>query len=111
MPKGSAIFTYKTYLSIFPLADTSDELLDRPPFGTIRLDENGFILAYNRWESELSRRSVASVFGRPFFDGVASCKNIRSFIIIVNYHKRYEVSGTREYDVVFKFNQCVLVLI
>ena len=77
IPALTVIFIYKTDFSRFSISDASDELLDRLPFGTIRLDENGFILAYSPWESELSRRSVASVFGRPFFDGVASCKNIR----------------------------------
>ena len=57
----------------------SYEDLDRLPFGAIRLDAQGNILAYNRAESALSGRAKESVLGRNFFTEVAPCTNVQSF--------------------------------
>ena len=57
----------------------SPEELDRLPFGAIRLDAQGNILAYNRAESALSGRVKESVLGKSFFTEVAPCTNVQSF--------------------------------
>lgn len=57
----------------------SPEELDRLPFGAIRLDAQGNILAYNRAESALSGRGKESVLGKSFFTEVAPCTNVKSF--------------------------------
>lgn len=57
---------------------SSDEL-DRLPFGAIRLDPQGNILAYNRAESALSGRAKESVLGKNFFTQVAPCTNVQAF--------------------------------
>ena len=101
-----------SFFEVYSLADASEEILDRLPFGIIRLDNDGRILAYNRWESELSHRSAASVLGRSFFNDVAPCAKVQSFYGNVVDLQRAGISGTREFDFVFKFKEgCVLVLI
>jgi photoactive yellow protein len=57
----------------------SEQQLDELPFGAIRLDREGRILAYNRAESELSGRRRESVVGRNFFAEVAPCTDVPDF--------------------------------
>lgn len=53
--------------------------LDELPFGAIRLDTTGKILAYNMTESKLTGRDPKRVIGRNFFTDVAPCTNVQSF--------------------------------
>lgn len=53
--------------------------LDELPFGAIRLDKEGKILAYNRTESKLTGRDPQRVIGRNFFTEVAPCTNVQAF--------------------------------
>ena len=53
--------------------------LDDLPFGAIRLDRSGRILAFNRAESRLSGFSAAGVIGKNFFTEVAPCTNVQEF--------------------------------
>lgn len=100
------------FFQVYSLHDASDALLDRLPFGTIRLDEDGIILAYNQWESELSQQSVGSVLGRSFFTDVAPCTNVESFHGVIKDLQCSGESGTCEFDFVFEFKTGhVLVLI
>ena len=97
---------------VYSLHDASSELLDRLPFGTIRLDDSGLILAYNRWEAELSQQSAESVLGRSFFTDVAPCTNVKPFHGVIRTLQGTGLSGTCEFDFVFEFkNGRVLVLI
>ena len=57
----------------------SEEELDALPFGAIRLDREGTVVAYNKAESELSGCDPAWVVGRNFFTEVAPCANVRAF--------------------------------
>jgi chemotaxis family two-component system sensor kinase Cph1 len=57
----------------------SEQELDALPFGAIRLDKDGKILAYNRTESKLTGRDPKRVIGRNFFTDVAPCTNVQSF--------------------------------
>ena len=57
----------------------SAEELDALPFGAIRLDKDGKILAYNMTESKLTGRDPKRVVGRNFFTDVAPCTNVQSF--------------------------------
>lgn len=61
------------------LSDLRVDDLDELPFGAIRLDHSGRILAFNRAESRLSGYSAASVIGKNFFTEVAPCTNVQEF--------------------------------
>lgn len=53
--------------------------LDQLPFGAIRLDRNGTILAFNQAEAALSGRRPDAVVGKNFFTEVAPCTNVQEF--------------------------------
>jgi photoactive yellow protein len=53
--------------------------LDKLPFGAIRLDKAGTILAFNQAEAELSGRRKETVLGKNFFTEVAPCTNVQEF--------------------------------
>lgn len=53
--------------------------LDLLPFGAIRLDPAGMILAYNKPEERISGRAAKDVIGRSFFQDVAPCTRVRRF--------------------------------
>lgn len=55
------------------------EELDTLPFGAIQLDANGFVLAYNRTEEQISGRKRDEVVGKNFFTEVAPCTRVRKF--------------------------------
>lgn len=61
------------------LRDMSERDLDAMPFGVIKLDREGKILAFNTAESELSGFVPAEVIGRNFFHDVAPCTRTRKF--------------------------------
>lgn len=52
---------------------------DRIPFGIVRLDDDGIVLLYNRWESDMSGLSAERTVGRNFFSEIAPCTNNRLF--------------------------------
>lgn len=53
--------------------------LDKLPFGAIRLDREGTILAFNQAEVDLSGRKKENVLGKNFFTEVAPCTNVQEF--------------------------------
>lgn len=55
------------------LQDCTDADLDRLPFGVIKLDPNGHVVAYNRYESEAAGLGRDRVLGRHFFTEVGGC--------------------------------------
>lgn len=57
---------------------TEDEL-NEAPFGIIRLDDEGIVRFYNRYESELSGIDPADALGKDFFTRLAPCSNNRLF--------------------------------
>ena len=61
------------------LREMSERELDGMPFGVIKLDRDGKILAFNTAESELSGFAPADVIGRNFFQDVAPCTRTRKF--------------------------------
>ncbi len=48
---------------------------DRAPFGIVKVDNEGKILLYNKWESELAGISPDSAEGKNFFTDIAPCTN------------------------------------
>lgn len=57
----------------------SEQELDKLPFGAIRLDKEGKILAYNATEAQLTGRDPQRVIGKNFFTQVAPCTNVQAF--------------------------------
>jgi photoactive yellow protein len=56
-----------------------DRELDALPFGVIKLDARGTVLAFNVAEGELSGFRPADVVGRNFFHDVAPCTRTKKF--------------------------------
>jgi len=56
-----------------------EEKLNDLPFGAIRLDEQGTILSFNKYEADLTGRDPKRVIGKNFFTEVAPCTNVQSF--------------------------------
>jgi photoactive yellow protein len=52
---------------------------DALPFGALKLDDDGIIQLYNRFESELAGVSTAQAEGANFFTQIAPCTNNRLF--------------------------------
>ncbi|QDV06144.1 Photoactive yellow protein [Planctomycetes bacterium Poly30] len=49
--------------------------IDGLDFGVVKVDDEGSIQLYNKYESELGGRTPASVAGKNFFTEVAVCTN------------------------------------
>lgn len=61
------------------LRHAREEQLDNASFGIIKVDDEGIVEFFNRYESELSDLSPEEVKGRNFFTQVAPCTNNRLF--------------------------------
>ncbi len=80
------------------LETMSGDDFDALPFGAIRLDPAGSVLAYNRTESEHSSLRPRNVIGRNFFRELAPCANTAKF-----YGKFKEGVAKGEIDVIFDY--------
>jgi photoactive yellow protein len=61
------------------ISNYSEEELNALPFGIIHLDENGMVLDYNAYESQISRLSCEHVIGKNFFAQIAPCTSVPEF--------------------------------
>lgn len=61
------------------LREATEEELNRAPFGVVRLDDDGIVEFYNRYESELSGVDPSEAIGENFFTRLAPCSNNRLF--------------------------------
>jgi photoactive yellow protein len=61
------------------LAEASEEDLNKAAFGVIRLDEDGVIQFYSKFEQRLSGYSSEEAVGRSFFEEVAPCTDSDRF--------------------------------
>ena len=78
--------------------DMSRAELDQLPYGIIKLDEQGVIVEYNQYESQLAGLAPARVLGRNFFTEVAPCTDVQEF------HGRFrEGVATQRLDVRFRY--------
>ncbi|MBU2708209.1 PAS domain-containing protein [Zooshikella marina] len=57
------------------LSETDESELDSARFGIVKLDPEGKVEFYNKYESELAGLSVDQVLGQNFFTQVAPCTN------------------------------------
>jgi len=66
--------------SMLERLDHLDEAaLDALPYGLIKLDRQGTVLAYNRTEADLARIDQKQPLGRNFFTEVAPCTRVQAF--------------------------------
>lgn len=61
------------------LARAENNTLNRVDFGVIRLDDDGIVRFFNRYESELSGVDPEDALGQNFFNELAPCSNNRLF--------------------------------
>lgn len=73
MPQLLDLSNYQT------LHTLSERELDELPYGAIRLDKNGTIISYNRFESILAGIAKENAIGKNFFREVAPCTDVQAF--------------------------------
>jgi photoactive yellow protein len=61
------------------LGSLDRETADKQPFGVVKLDNDGKVLLYNKYESELGKVAVSEAEGKIFFTRVAPCTNNKLF--------------------------------
>jgi photoactive yellow protein len=61
------------------LRHAGEEDLNEAPFGIIRLDDDGTVEFYNRYESALSGVDPSDAIGKNFFTQLAPCSNNQLF--------------------------------
>lgn len=71
---------------------------DAAPFGIVKVDQNGKILLYNKYESELANVPIQTAVGKNFFTEVAICTNNRIF-----YGRFKEGMVTGDLDIAFNY--------
>lgn len=80
------------------LGDATADQLDDLPFGVVRMDRQGIVADYNRFESNLSGLTPDRVIGKNFFEQVAPCTN--NFMVASRYG---EDSLDEQLDYVFTY--------
>jgi len=80
------------------LRSLSQSDADSMPFGIVKLDTEGKILLYNRYESELANVPINHAVGRNFFTEIAICTNNRIF-----FGKFQDGIAKGELDTVFNY--------
>jgi photoactive yellow protein len=77
--------------------------LDALPYGIVRLDANDRVIAYNRVEQDLSRRTPNEVLGKSFFTEVAPCTNVRTLAGWVREARAAASDARTSLEFVFEF--------
>lgn len=80
------------------LASLTRDQADALGFGIVRVDDEGKIELYNRWEAEMAGVPPTSAEGRNFFTQVAPCTNNR-----LVYGKFKEGVGKGELDLALNY--------
>ena len=76
--QSPANFLSEPFLQKLPTA--SQDELNAQNFGAVRVDDQGKILFYNRYESQLAGIASSEAEGKNFFYDVAPCTNNRLFL-------------------------------
>ncbi len=80
------------------LASLTQSEADQASYGIVKVDNNGKILLYNKYESELANVPISTAVGKNFFTEVAICTNNRIFY---GRFKEGVISG--DLDVAFNY--------
>jgi photoactive yellow protein len=83
----------------------SDAESDQLPFGFIRLDSEGRVIAYNTQESALSGLPREGVLGKNFFRAVAPCTCVEEFEGMLQMMIASGQAQRRQIEFLFKFEQ------
>lgn len=75
-------------------------LIDGLPVGVVLLDRTGRVVLFNAYEERLAHRRREDVLGKPFFEKVAPCTNVRE--LAGAFHEKLE-KGTLDERVDFRF--------
>lgn len=70
-------FVDSSTLTTLPALDQHQA--DALDFGVVKVDDDGNVLLYNKWESDMAGVPVPSAMGKNFFTQVAPCTNNRLF--------------------------------
>lgn len=73
---------------------------DRQPFGIVKVDNEGRIQLYNRYEAELAGVTPESAKGKNFFTEVAPCCN--NSLVFGRFKKGLE-AGQLDYEINYTF--------
>lgn len=85
------------------LLKMTPEEFDRLPFGAIKLDVEGRVVAYNSAEAALARRAQQATLGRRFFEEIAPCTNVEGFRGRLEALAARGREGTESFDFKFQF--------
>jgi photoactive yellow protein len=85
------------------LTHLSQGELDSLPFGVIRLDGEGTVVAYNQTESGFSHLEPGQVIGKNFFSEVAPCARVKEFAGAIESFRAATKSGRKRISFVFTF--------
>lgn len=85
------------------LLPLNDLQLDEFPFGIIRMDLTGKVLAYNSCESNTSDLPKEKTLGRNFFEHVAPCTN--NYLVAQRFHDEAELDVILPYVFTFKIKR------
>ena len=83
------------------LPTLTDRELNALPFGVIKVDDQGVILFYNKYESELASVPVHEALGKNFFTQLAPCSNSRLFY---GYFKEGIIAGSMDKNYMYTFS-------
>ena len=83
--------------------DLPMERMDELPFGAIVVDETGRILAYNEYETRLSRMDRERVIGKNFFRDVAPCTAVQAFEGRMREFRKGKARVSETFDYFFPF--------
>jgi photoactive yellow protein len=61
------------------LRTCAEDTLDEAPFGIVKVDDDGIVQFYNRYESKLAGVAPEDAVGRNFFTQLAPCSSNRLF--------------------------------
>jgi len=93
------------------VATLDDVTADRLPFGFIRMDAEGRVVAYNTQESALSGLSQTRVLGRNFFRTIAPCTCVEEFEGTLRRMIANEKPQRTQIEFLFKFNQQMATMV
>lgn len=85
------------------LRQLSQEELDSLPFGVIRLNGEGTVVAYNQTESGFSHLEPGKVISKNFFSEIAPCTRVKEFAGELESLRSARKSGRKRISFVFTF--------
>lgn len=89
-----------SFANVAALPSMTPHEADAQPYGIIKVDENGVIQLYNRWESNMAGVSPDRAVGKNFFTQIAPCTNNR---LVYGRFKSGAASGNLDVEFNYTF--------